>query len=90
MEIIILVVIMILVGLVIAALAGALWKNERPAGMLGDVAAAIVTAVIIGLIDWYVIPAMNFSDTMKYLGVAIEPALGALIVLWAIRKVKPA
>ncbi len=90
MEIIILVVIMILVGLVIAAIAGALWKNERPAGMLGDIAAAIVTAVIIGLIDWYVIPAMNFSDTMKYLGVAIEPALGALIVLWAIRKVKPA
>lgn len=90
MEIIILVVIMILVGLVIAALAGVLWKNERPAGMLGDVAAAIITAVIIGLIDWYVIPAMNFSDTMKYLGVAIEPALGALIVLWAIRKVKPA
>jgi uncharacterized membrane protein YeaQ/YmgE (transglycosylase-associated protein family) len=90
MEIIILVVIMIVVGLVIAALAGAIWKSERPAGMLGDVAAAIVTAIIIGLIDWYVIPAMNFSDTMKYLGVAIEPALGALIVLWAIRKVKPA
>jgi uncharacterized membrane protein YeaQ/YmgE (transglycosylase-associated protein family) len=90
MEIIILVVIMVVVGLVIAALAGALWKNERPAGMLGDVAAAVITAIIVGLMDWYVIPAMNFSDTMKYLGVAIEPALGALIVLWAIRKVKPA
>jgi len=90
MEIIILVVIMVVVGLVIAALAGALWKNERPVGMLGDVAAAVITAIIVGLMDWYVIPAMNFSDTMKYLGVAIEPALGALIVLWAIRKVKPA
>lgn len=90
MEIIVLIAIMIAVGLIIAALAGPIWKNIRPAGVLGDAAAAIVTAVIIGLIDWYVIPAMNFSDTWKYIGVAIEPALGALIVLWAMRKVKPA
>jgi len=41
-----------------------------------------------GLACWYVIPAMGFSATTKWLGVAIEPALGALIVLWIIRKVK--
>jgi hypothetical protein len=29
---------------------------------------------------------MGFSDTMKWLGVAIEPALGAMFVLWIIRK----
>jgi hypothetical protein len=40
---------------------------------------------VIGLLDWFVIPAMGFSDTMKYLGVAIEPAVGALLVLWIIR-----
>jgi hypothetical protein len=44
--------------------------------------------VIIGLLDWFVIPAMGFSTLMKYLGVAFEPALGALAVLWIIRKAK--
>jgi len=44
--------------------------------------------VVIGLIDWFVIPAMGFSNTMKYLGVALEPALGALLVLWIIRRAK--
>ena len=48
----------------------------------------MISAIAIGLLDWYVIPAMGFSDTIKYLGVATEPALGALIVLWIVRKVK--
>jgi hypothetical protein len=31
---------------------------------------------------------MGFSDTLRNLGVAIEPALGALLVLWIIRAAK--
>jgi hypothetical protein len=38
--------------------------------------------------DWYVIPAMGFSDTLKYIGVATEPAIGALLVLWLIRRAR--
>jgi len=49
---------------------------------------AVISAIVIGLLDWYVIPAMGFSNTVKWLGVATEPALGALIVLWIIRKAK--
>jgi len=48
----------------------------------------VITTIAIGLLDWYVIPAMGFSDTWKYLGVAMEPAMSALIVLWIVRKVK--
>lgn len=88
MDTILLIVAMIVVGLIIGWLAGIIWKGNRPMGASGDYIASIVTAVIIGLIDWFVIPAMGFSDTMKYLGVAIEPALGALIVLWVIRLAK--
>ena len=88
MDILILLVVMVIVGAVIGAVAGIIWKDNRPIGTSGDYIAAILTTIIIGLMDWYVIPAMNFSDTMKYLGVAIEPALGALIVLWIIRKAK--
>lgn len=85
MEIIILVIVMLVVGLFIGWLAGPIWKNRRPIGVAGDYIAAVITAVVVGLMDWFVIPAMGFSDSIKYLGVALEPALGALIVLWVIR-----
>ena len=88
MEIIILVVAMVIVGLVIGVIAGAIWKDDRPIGVQGDYIVAVISAVVIGLLDWYVIPAMGFSDTIKYLGVVTEPALGALAVLWVIRKAK--
>jgi uncharacterized membrane protein YeaQ/YmgE (transglycosylase-associated protein family) len=88
MEILIVIVGMIVVGLIIGALAGVIWKDNRPIGVAGDYIAAVVSTVVIGLIDWYVIPAMGFSDTLKILGILTEPALGALLVLWIIRKAK--
>ena len=88
MQIVILIVAMIVVGLIVGWLAGPIWKNKRPIGVRGDYIAAVITAVAVGLMDWYVIPAMGFSTTMRNLGVAMEPALGALIVLWIIRAAK--
>ena len=88
MEILILIVAMTIVGLIIGAIAGAIWKENRPIGVQGDYFVAVIATIIIGLIDWYVIPAMGFSDTMKYIGVALEPPLGALAVLWLIRVAK--
>ncbi len=88
MDIVILVAIMIVVGLLAGWLAGLIWKNKRPIGVRGDYIAAVITAVVVGLMDWLVIPAMGFSDTMKYAGVATEPFLGALLVLWIIRVAK--
>ena len=88
MQIILLVIAMVIVGLIIGWIAGLLWKDNRPIGVSGDYLAAIVAAVVIGLIDWYVVPAIGFSDTLKYISIALEPALGALIVLWIIRQAK--
>lgn len=88
MEIVLLFIAMSLVGLLIGWLAGIIWKGNRPIGTAGDYIASVAAAIIIGLIDWYVIPAMDFSDQIKYLGVALEPALGALLVLWIIRQAK--
>jgi uncharacterized membrane protein YeaQ/YmgE (transglycosylase-associated protein family) len=85
MDIVILLVAMVLVGLIVGWLAGIIWKGKRPIGVKGDYIAAVIAALVVGLMDWFVIPAMGFSETMKYLGVALEPALGALIVLWVIR-----
>jgi uncharacterized membrane protein YeaQ/YmgE (transglycosylase-associated protein family) len=88
MEILIVIVAMIVVGLIIGALAGVIWKDNRPIGVAGDYIVAVISTVVIGLIDWYVIPAMGFSDTIKFIGILFEPALGALLVLWIIRKAK--
>lgn len=88
MEILILVGAMIVVGLLMGWLAGLIWKGNRPIGAGGDFLVAIVIAVAVGLLDWYVIPAMGFSNAMRNLGVALEPALGALLVLWLIRRAR--
>ena len=88
MDILILLVVMVVVGLVMGWVAGLIWKGNRPIGVQGDYVVAVVTAVVVGLLDWYVIPAMGFSQGLVYLGLALEPALGALLVLWIIRKAK--
>lgn len=85
MEIIFLIVAMTLVGLVMGFVAGLIWKDNRPIGVQGDYITAVIVAIIVGLMDWYLIPAMGFSEAMKWLGIAIEPALSALLVLWLIR-----
>jgi uncharacterized membrane protein YeaQ/YmgE (transglycosylase-associated protein family) len=88
MQIVILIVAMIVVGLLMGWVAGFIWKGNRPIGVQGDYIAAVITAIVLGLIDWFVIPAMGFSESLRNLGVALEPALGALIVLWLIRVAK--
>jgi uncharacterized membrane protein YeaQ/YmgE (transglycosylase-associated protein family) len=88
MEIVILVIAMVVVGLLVGAVASLIWKENKPLGTTGDYVVAIVSTIIIGLLDWYVIPAMGFSNTLKWIGIATEPALGALLVLWVIRRAK--
>ena len=79
---------MVVVGLVIGYLAGSIWKDERPYGLGGDIGIAVATTIVVGLIDWFVIPAIGFSETIVLLGLASEPALAALLVLWLIRRAR--
>ena len=88
MEILFVILAMLVVGLLIGFVAGLIWKEDRPIGVRGDYIVAIVSTIVIGLMDWYIIPAMGFSDTMKWLGIIFEPALGALAILWLIRVAK--
>jgi len=88
MEIVILVLAMIVVGLIMGWVAGLIWKDNRPIGVRGDYIAAVISAVATGLLDWYVVPAMGFSQTLRNVAVVLEPAGMALIVLWIIRKAK--
>ena len=88
LQILILIGIMIVFGLVVGYIAGLIWKDNRPIGVKGDYIVAILSAIVIGLLDWFVIPAMGFSQTLKLIGVVLEPPLGALAVLWVIRIAK--
>ena len=88
MEALIIIVAMVIVGLIMGFVAGLIWKEDRPIGVRGDYIASVITTVIVGLIDWYLIPALGFSDTIKIIGIIFEPALSALLVLWIIRKAK--
>lgn len=87
-QIIILIVSMVIVGLVIGALAGVIWKDNRPLGVSGDYIASILSAILMGFVDWFLIPAMGFSQTIRWVGVILEPPAAALIVLWLIRKAR--
>jgi uncharacterized membrane protein YeaQ/YmgE (transglycosylase-associated protein family) len=87
-EVIILIAAMTGVGLIVGILAGLIWKENRPIGVSGDYIASILSAIIMGFVDWYLIPAMGFSASIRWLGVILEPPAAALIVLWIIRKAK--
>ena len=89
MEILLVIVGMVVVGLIMGFVAGLIWKENRPIGVAGDYIASVITTVIVGLIDWYLIPALGFSDTIKIFGIIFEPALSARLVLWIIRTAKP-
>ncbi len=88
MQIVILLAAMVAVGLVVGWLAGLIWPQERPVGIMGDYLVSVGTAIVVGLLDWFVIPAMGFSPAVTYVGVVIEPPLAALFVLWLIKRAK--
>lgn len=82
MDVFIIILLMVCVGFLVAWLARTvLWKDKRK----NDVPVAITAAVITGLLDWYVIDAMGMSQSLRYLGVALEPPLVALGLLWLLR-----
>ena len=85
MEILFVIIAMVVVGVIMGFVAGLIWKEDRPVGVRGDFIISILAAVIMGLIDWFLIPALGFSDTMKWIGILMEPALTSLLVLWLIR-----
>jgi uncharacterized membrane protein YeaQ/YmgE (transglycosylase-associated protein family) len=88
MDILFLIVAMVVVGAIMGFVAGLIWKDDRPIGVRGDYIVSIIAAILMGLVDWFLIPAMGFSDTMKWIGVLTEPALTSLLVLWLVRIAK--
>jgi uncharacterized membrane protein YeaQ/YmgE (transglycosylase-associated protein family) len=90
MDLIVMIVIWVVIGLVMALLAGSIWKGARPLGEIGDYLISIAASVITGFFDWYILPLMNIGGVMKFVAAILEPALMALFILWLVRKLKKA
>jgi len=88
MEILIVIGAMFLIGLLMGYIAGKIWKENRPIGVRGDYVVAVAVTVIVGVLEWYLLPMLGFSQTITIIAVAFEPALSALLVLWLIRVAK--
>lgn len=89
MTILIILLAMVVVGIIMGVIAGLIWKDNRPIGVWGDYIVAVISTIVIGLMDWYIIPAMGFSTTLRDIALFFEPALGALLILWLIRRARP-
>ena len=72
LELLILVAVMVILGLFIGWIAGLIWKENRPIGVRGDYILAILVCVIGGIVYWFLIPALGFSDWVKSLGILLE------------------
>ncbi len=79
---------MFLIGLLMGFIAGKIWKDDRPIGVRGDYIVAVVVTVLVGVLEWVLLPKLGFSQTITIFAIVIEPALSALLVLWLIRVAK--
>lgn len=89
MSIIVLGAIWVVSGLLIALVAGSIWKDERPYGEVGDYSVSIILAVLVGLVDWYLVADwFNFEGALRFIVAVLEPPCVSLIGLWLVRRIK--
>lgn len=86
----ILIVIWIIMGAGIGYYANSIFKGERPYGVNGDVIASVVIAIVVGLLDWVIIPVIfpNMGNSLVFIAAILEPLLSIFIVLWLMRYIK--
>lgn len=89
MGLVVMFAIWIVLGLLAGALAGPIWKGRRPIGVAGDYLVAVVVTILVGLADWYLIPAwLGLEGPLKFAAAVVEPALSGLVALWIVRAIK--
>ena len=89
MALVILGVLWIVLGVVAAALSPRIFKKPVPYGMTAEYVICVVTAIIVGLLDWLVfLPMFNITGPLAFIGSLVEPFLSAWLVVWILRQVK--
>lgn len=91
MGITVITIVLLIVGLLTGLLAPAVVKSRRPYRVGGDVVVSVLIMVVVGLVEWqWVLPALNFTGWIAIAATIGDPFFGALIVLWLMRKIRPA
>ena len=85
LQVLIIIGIMFVIGIIIGFVAGLIWKDNRPLGVKGDYLIAILSSVVFGLLAWFLLPALGFSQTLKLLGTFGDVPFISLGILWLIR-----
>lgn len=89
-SLIILFVFWIIMGLGLGYYATSIFKGNRPYGLNGDLVAGLLTAIVVGLFDWFIVPMIfpNFGQLLLFLAAILEPLVSVLLVLWLMRYFK--
>jgi uncharacterized membrane protein YeaQ/YmgE (transglycosylase-associated protein family) len=88
---IVMLILLVIVGLLIGWLLPPAFKSRRPYGLNGDLIASLATMLVFGALEWFwLLDAISLSHPvwLKMLIALTDPAFGAAIVLWIMRKVK--
>ena len=85
MGIVIMIAIWIVIGLLAAMVADSIWEEPRPLNETWRYVVSILTTVVVGVGDWYILPLIGIEGILKFVISILEPAASALIVLWVIR-----
>jgi len=91
MAIVVLAIVLAIIGVLTGWLAPMVAKSRRPYGMGGDIAACLIIMVVVGVIEWqWIMPLFNFPGWLDLSAAIGDPFVLSLIVLWLMRKIKPA
>lgn len=84
-------ILFVIVGLLIGWLLPAAFKSKPPYGLAWDLIASVAAMLVFGGVEWFWALGAIGLDHPVWLKVLIalsDPAFGAAIVLWVMRRVK--
>jgi uncharacterized membrane protein YeaQ/YmgE (transglycosylase-associated protein family) len=84
-------ILFVIVGLLVGWLVPAAFKSKPPYGLAWDLIASVVAMLVLGGVEWFwALGAIGLDHPvwLKALIALSDPAFGAAIVLWVMRRVK--
>ena len=78
----------IVMGLLVGALASVVSRSAPPYGLAVDVVASVLATVVVGLLDYTILPALGITGALLFAAMILEPLVGAVLVLWLLRAIK--
>jgi hypothetical protein len=85
---IIFLILWVLIGLLAAALASLIGRAEPPYGLAVDIGASVLTMIVVGLVDYAILPLLGYTGTLRFVAMVAEPLVAVVIVLWLLRLLK--